>query len=433
MTISGFKIGLLSTIAGVAVAGASASHAGGFYLQEQSIRAVGRAFSGEVADQGSASLWWNPASVGGLEGGSAHLGLSAILPKGNVDNVNTLIVRPGQAPQPVGGEQRSKNPINNGFLPTGAVAYGIAPNVAIGFAVTSPFSFTTNYDSDSWARYTADKTRIRTFDFQPSIAVVPVEGLSLGVAANIQYAKATLSNYLPNLAPGSADGRLELKGDGFGYGWSAGAQYSTGPVTLGVSYKSAIKHVLKGSITTEGLVGNLAPQNGEQKTSATFNTPWQLNMGARVRVTDQLTLNGQVVRFGWSKFDAIYLGAPLNSAIPENYRNTWSFAGGIDYDINPAWTVRAGVQRDKSPTYNGERDARVPDSDRWNIAVGASHAVSDMFTIDAAANYVLFKDANINRPAAAYAGSPVQTPIIVDGRLRNANALVLSIGGRMSF
>ncbi len=93
------KGALLSTVAILAVGLPTGAQAGGFYLQEQSVRGAGRAFSGEVADQGAASLWWNPASIGGLEGGSAHVGASAILPKGNVDNLNTLIVRPGQAPR----------------------------------------------------------------------------------------------------------------------------------------------------------------------------------------------------------------------------------------------------------------------------------------------------------------------------------------------
>lgn len=86
----------------VALVGALAvpqvAHAGGFYLQEQSVKGAGRAFSGEVADQGAESLWWNPAAIGGVSGVDSHFAISAILPKGSIDNVNTLIVRPGQTP-----------------------------------------------------------------------------------------------------------------------------------------------------------------------------------------------------------------------------------------------------------------------------------------------------------------------------------------------
>jgi len=48
-------------------------------------------------------------------------------------------------------------------------------------------------------------------------------------------------------------------------------------------------------------------------------------------------------------------------------------------------------------------------------------------------NYIKFKDASIDRTTAAYAGSPVQTPILVNGRIENAHALVLSIGAHVKF
>lgn len=43
------------------------ANAGGFYLQEQSVKANGRAWSGEVSGTGAPSrLWWNPAAIGGI-------------------------------------------------------------------------------------------------------------------------------------------------------------------------------------------------------------------------------------------------------------------------------------------------------------------------------------------------------------------------------
>ena len=54
----------------------------------------------------------------------------------------------------------------------------------------------------------------------------------------------------------------------------------------------------------------------------------------------KLTLNAQVIRYGWDKFDAIRLGAPVNQAIPENYRTSWSYAGGVDYAASPTVNLR---------------------------------------------------------------------------------------------
>ncbi len=424
---------LVGTAAGaMAFTLAAQANAQAFYLQEQSVRAQGRAFSGEAADTGVDSLWWNPASIGGMEGGEAAVHASAIIPRGKVVDQGTVIVRPGQRPAPVGGDPVARNPINKGVLPSGAVAYGFG-RLAVGLAVTAPYNFTTNYDADSWSRYTADKTKLRTFDIQPSVAVMVTPQLSVGAALNVEYADAELGNYLPNLSAALPDGRQTLKGNGWDVGWSAGAQYRGGPVTVGLAYKSSIKHTLDGSVSTEGLLGPLAGQNRSIDTKATFRTPWQAIGSVRLKATDQLTLNGQVVRFGWNKFDAIRLGAPLNTALPENYKNSWSYAVGADYAMTPQWTLRGGVQHGKTPTSNGDRDARVPDSDRWNFSAGTSYAVNPGFTIDAAASYITFKDAPIDRISAAYAGTAVQTPILVDGELQDASALVFSLGARVAF
>ncbi|BCA61536.1 aromatic hydrocarbon degradation protein [Sphingomonas sp. HMP9] len=439
------KAPLLAVSALVSAFGfASTAYADAFYLQAQSARGAGRAFSGEAADTGAASLWWNPAAIAGIRDGSATLSASAILPKGDVIDNGTIIGRPTFSPTtgrptglnytPVGGNGTSSDPINKGVVPSGAVAYPLTDRIAIGIAVTSPFSFTTNYEANSWARYSADKTRLRTIDVQPSIGIAVTDWLRVGGALNVEYTDATLNNALPNLSATLPDGFQELKGDGWDFGWSAGVQLHNDFATVGVSYKSSIRHNLKGSLNITGLVGPLASSNVSiDGAKASFNTPGQVIVAGRIRATNALTLNAQVVAYNWSKFDAIDLGAPLNVSLPENYQDSWSLAGGFDYDVTPKATIRAGVQRTKTPTQDGLRDARVPDADRWTYAAGGSYQLSSHIALDAAAQYVDFENTTIDRVTAAYAGTAVQTPIVTRGLLQNAHAVVLSLGGRVSF
>lgn len=432
---SAARFGLLTAASSIALGGfATAAQAGGFYLQEQSVKAAGRAFSGEVSDQGAESLWWNPAAIAGAAHNSAYIGASVILPRAHVRDNGTLIVRPGQAPASVGGNPDAKDPIENGVLPSGAIGYRLNDQFGVGLAITSPFSFTTDYDANSWARYTADKTKLRTIDIQPSIAFAPSPMIGIGAAINIEHSKATLSNALPNLSPLLADGAQQLKGSGWDVGYTVGVQlHPSSMIDLGLSYKSSIKHKLDGNVVISGLLGPLAGQNATISTQATFRTPWQIIAGGRIKASDRLSLNGQVARIGWKKFDAIRLGAPINAALPENYRNTWSVAGGLDYAVTPKWTMRGGIQWDQTPTRNGQRDARVPDADRVNFALGTSYKVSDSITLDGAANYLHLKNATIDKTTAAYAGAPVQTPILVNGRLTGASVVVLAAGARFSF
>ncbi len=431
-----FKAPLLATaIVSSSFAFAGAAYGQAFYLQEQSTRGQGRAFSGEGADTGASSLWWNPASIAGMERGEAVLGASAIIPKGDVVDNGTLIRRPGQTTfQPVGGDRVSSDPINRGVVPSGAVAIPLGDRVAVGLAVTSPYSFTTEYGGSSWARYSALKTELRTIDIQPSVGIAVLDWLRVGGGLNVEYTKAELGNALPNLSSALPDGYQRLKGDGWDLGWTAGVQLHNDWATVGISYKSNIKHKLKGTLEVGGLVGPLAGQNRTiDGATAEFYTPAQIIVAGRFRTTDKLTLNAQVVRFTWADFDAIRLGAPINTAIPENYRNSWSLAGGFDYAANDRLTVRAGVQRGITPTQDGNRDARVPDANRWNYSIGGSYKVTPRFTLDAAGSYIDFANASIDRRTAAYAGTAVQTPILTNGQVQNARAFVASIGGRFSF
>ena len=406
--------------------------ASGFYIVEQSPKATGRAYSGEVADTGPESLWWNPSAIAGQQGTAIHVGASAILPSAKMTNVNTIIVRPGQAPAPVGGDQVSNNPINNGVVPTGAIAYGLTDKVALGLAVTAPYNFTTDYAATSWARYSALRTSLLTIDIQPGMAIEVIPGLRVGAAANLEYAKADLGNALPNLSPLLADGSQKLSGKGWDIGWSAGFQFQRGPVSMGASYKSSIRHTLNGSVTVAGLLGPLAANNGVVSTSASFSTPWQAIFGVRFALTPAITLNAQATATGWSKFDAIRLAAPYNTAIPENYRDSWSYAIGVDVVVSPRWTLRAGIARDQSPVRNTDRDARVPDTSRWVFAMGATHQMSKRFAVDAGVNYLTLDSGAINRNTAAYVGTPVQTPILTNGTVSSAHVFILALGGRLS-
>lgn len=431
---TGKRLLLFGTTAGLVMTAAGTAEAAGFYLQEQSVRGWGRANSGEVADQGAASLWWNPAAIAGATEREAVFGATGILPSGEVDDAGTLIDRPGVPPAPVGGPSGLRDPIVRGVAPNNAFALPIGNRIAIGLAVTAPFSFTSDYDPTGWQRYSAIRSRLLTLDFQPSIAVKATDWLSVGAAVNVQYSDAWLSNALPNLAPGSADGRLRLTGNGWDLGWSAGLQLRPSDrVSIGIAYKSAVEHKLEGPVEISGLAGPLAARNVQADTVARFTTPWQLIVGARLGVTKGLTLNAQMVHFGWSKFDRIEIDAPISNAIVQNYKDTWSVAVGFDQEVGERLTLRAGVQIDPTPTRDSSRDPRVPDGDRVDYNVGATYKMSDRMSLDAAAGYTDLENSPISRDERFYAGTLAQTDILTDGRAHGQHVLVFALGGRLSF
>jgi long-chain fatty acid transport protein len=423
---------LFGTAASLVMTGTA--EAAGFYLQEQSVRGWGRANSGEVADQGPASLWWNPAAIAGITEAEAAFGATGILPSGRVSDAGTLIDRPGTPPEPVGGLPRLKDPILRGVAPNNAFAMPLGERIALGLAVTAPFSFTSRYDPSGWQRYSAIRTRLLTLDFQSSVALKATDWLSLGAALNLQYSDAWLSNALPNLTPGSPDARLRLTGNGWDLGWSAGLQLRPSErVSIGLAYKSAIEHKTRGPIEVAGLVGPLAVRNTSGPATVRFATPWQLLAGARVGLTPGLTLNAQAVHFGWSKFDILDISGPVNNAIEQNYKDTWSLAVGFDQSLGKKLTLRGGVQVDPTPTRDANRDPRVPDGDRVNYNVGATYRMSQHISLDAAASLTDVEASSINRDERFYAGTPAQVDVLTEGRVDKQHVLILALGGRMKF
>lgn len=412
---------------------AAQAQAGGFYLQEQSVKGVGRAFSGEVADQGVASLWWNPAAIARSER-EAYLGAHAVFVDATVTNQGSTITYPGGITAPVQGEPRAFNPIENGLAPNFAIATPVGERFAVGLSVAAPFNFTTDYRRNSWARYDALTSRLTTADIQLTGAMQVTDWLDVGVGASARYADAKLSTAYPNLSPALPDGVSQLSGDGWDFGWTVGAQAYLGKVTVGASYRSAMEHDLDGRVLVMGLVGPLAGANRDTGGSANFSTPWIATLGARWQATDKLALNAQVQRIGWSEFDAITVDfeGGGGETLSQNYNDVTTGGVGLDYAVNDRLTLRAGVQYDPTPTPDEERTARVPDGDRWLYGVGATASLSDSLQMDAGLAYIDFEPTDIHHDTVFYEGTPAATTTRLRGEVEG-NGYVLSLGLRKTF
>ncbi len=416
---------------------ASQVHAAGFYLEDQSTRASGRAFSGEAADMGAESLWYNPAAIAGITSSELSSSITPIFTSSRVSDSGSTITQ-GGVTRPVSGEQTTFKPVELGVIPASASALRINDQWSIGLAVTSPFSFATKYDTDSFARYSALTTRLTTIDLQPTLAWRPVRWLGIGAGPNIEYTDALLTNALPQEAAGVPDGRVNLRGNGWDVGYNVGVQlHPTETVTIGGAYRSKINHTLNGDANIMGLQGlPLALANGDSKASASFNTPWAATFSVRWQVTDRLALEGQGVRTGWGEFQQIVLNSP-GGLLPnqlQNYHDTTNGAVGFDYAVTKKLTVRGGVQYDPTPTPDNGRDARVPDGDRFLIAGGYSYKATRNIVLDGAISYIDFIPSHINRNASEYGNiSPkIEVPVNIQGEV-NANAVTMSVGGRIYF
>lgn len=376
------------------IVGASAANAAGFYIQEQSVRGLGSAFSGSTTTLNDAStVYFNPAGMTQLPGLQAQAGVHVIIPDSKVKDTGTTAGT--AAGLPLGGS--AGNPYDATPVPNGFVTYQATNNLWVGLGVTAPFGLASDYGSTWFGRFDSTKTELAVIDVQPTIAYKINDQWSIGGGMNIQHASANLQN---NVVLGAGvEGNSKLSGDDFGYGYSLGIQYKPWEsTTFGLSYKSEVHHELDGDIEVKLLSGATvaAATSGG---SAKLNTPDHLTLGGAHKVTDRLTLQGQATWFGWSNFDQIQAvrdSGAVASTVQQNYQNTWAFAVGAEYMVNDAWTVRGGLQFDETPTTDEFRTSRTPDGDRTWVSLGATYGLNDKIDLDMAATYIDVEDGTIN-------------------------------------
>jgi long-chain fatty acid transport protein len=427
------NMGRISGLAVLMASVAAPAFAGSFYLQEQSVRGAGRAYSGEAADRGVSSLWWNPAAIA-RSGREVYVGMHGLKIDSTVDNAGSSITYPGGTTVPIQGQNHNIDPIESGLVPNFAIATPIGDRFAVAFSMAAPYNFTTKYQPTSFARYDALTSELRTVNAGLTGAVQVTDWLDLGVGVDAQYVKAKLTSALPNLSPLLPDGSNSLEGDGWDYGWNVGAQVHKGPWDFGLSYRSKIEHELDGDIVISGLLAPLpAAANVSTPGTASFNTPWFASASVRYAVNDKLTLNAQVNRIGWSEFQAIDVEYAGQSApIEQNYKDVTTGAIGADYALNDKVTLRAGVGYDPTPTRDSLRTARIPDADRWLFSVGGTAEVREGLKVDAGLTYIAFSDSEIHDDRTFYAGTPAETTSQLRGTAEGSG-VVASLGARWAF
>jgi long-chain fatty acid transport protein len=412
------------------------AYAGGFHAPEQSARGAGRAFSGEVADTGAASLWWNPAAIA-RSGRELHLSLHLrSFDTVQTDDGSTITrpIAPGGLTLPVGGDPVADDTIPDHVIPNLSVVLPLGDRFALGLSATRPFYLENEFGAGSWTRYDTIRNQIHIDDYQATVAFRATEWLDLGVGVSAQYTDAFLDSASPNLNPAAPDGLQSLRaGEDWSYGFSLGAQAVFDRLSVGASYRSAHDRDLEGSLSLTGLQVPLDGANFSAPAQTNFGTPWIAILGARFRATPKLTLNAQLERFGWSEYDVITIEfAGARAEIPQNFEDVTTYAVGADYAVSDAMTLRAGAQWDPTPSPDTLRENGVADSDRVLFGAGASVRLAPRVTLDGALGYSRFEGSRLIEDAVFYGGTPAETRDRTRGDFEG-DAATASIGLRIGF
>jgi long-chain fatty acid transport protein len=396
---------------------APAASADSFALNEYSTRGLGLASAGRptLSDDASAAFG-NPALLVLLRPGMVTGSLSGVLGSADFDDRGSHDL----LGQPLGGN--TSDFLEDALIPALHASWPINDRMAVGLSITAPFGLATEYESNWPGRYQAVRSSLRTIDINPSFSWAVTDTLSLGVGVSAQYAKATLSSAIDfgavcfgalnptactglGLTPQAADGSVVIEGDTWSYGYNAGLAWRpNADWTIGLTYRSAIKHKLEGDadFSVPAIAAPLTAGGAFTDTpgSAKLNLPAIAELGAKWRMNGPTTIYASAQWKQWSDLEELRVDF-ANPAQPDsvealNYKDSWRYSAGVEYALDPHWMLRAGYAYEQSPTQAQFRTARIPDNDRQVYAVGASWSPSDTWTVDMAYNRIQIDDTSFD-------------------------------------
>ena len=165
----------------------------------------------------------------------------------------------------------------------------------------------------------------------------------------------------------------------------------TDDLTFGLAYHSKVSYKLKGHTevtdaasanpTFNAILGRL---NGKYDANLNITLPESSDASFTYRLNNDWTLYAGATWTRWSRLDAItvenegtptlpVLGNRLGEITEEfNWKDTWSYALGASYQLNPQWVLRAGMAIDPSPVAIAYRNVLVPVGDRKTFSLGAA-------------------------------------------------------------
>ena len=380
-----------SALVAAAVLGFSIqANAAGYQLTEYSTTGLGRSFAGAglVGDDYSA-VAYNPAGMSYTTRSGAQLGLSSVGIRSTAKGYSTF-----------GGEGK-ESPYIVRVLPHGFAQYRLNDRTVLGLGVYTPFGLATDYKNGWFGKTHAGRSEIQTVNVSPALSVNVTDSVALGAALNLQHSRADLTSEVE--ARGQyLGGKAHLRGHDTSLGYTLGATWEPvkNKTRLGVSYRSKVVHDLRGKNTVSGTVLTLPSgaipgyADGTKNIKAKIATPETVTLSAWQRLTDKWSVSATARWTRWSQFKDLNIYDMTDNPVSmtnENWRNTWFYSLGADYQYCKNLIFRFGAAYDQSVVKGPEyRTARIPDGRRIWTSLGASY-MKNNWQVDAGYAHLFVK------------------------------------------
>ncbi|MDV2857846.1 MULTISPECIES: outer membrane protein transport protein [Oceanimonas] len=399
----------LSVLAAAVTMATGQAQAAAFQLAEQSTTGLGRAYAGEGAAAENASvLGRNPAAMTLFDRSSLSAGAVYVNPEVDVE---------GKGPTAALGQSqglptRSDDIADDAVVPFFYYVQPINEQWAAGLGIFTNYGLSTTYQDNHYAGPVAGKTALTTININPNIAFKANEHISLGAGFNAVYADAELIRHAGVLYNGLVDQALQnpafggnvtaaqnyvaqqtgltgptseaarLTGDDWGYGWNIGLMLEADEHNRwALTYRSEVDLTLEGKYAGTSSAGQTVPGKLD------LTLPAIAELSGFHQVDPAWAVHYGIMWTQWSSFEELKaLGSDGGTLFekPEKFNNSWRVSAGLTHQLNDQWTLRGGLAYDQSPVPEATRSISIPDVDRTWYTLGATYAVSQNLSVDAA-------------------------------------------------
>lgn len=388
--------------------GAISTHSlgNGIAINEQSVSGMGTSFAGRASAVNDASiLFGNPAGLSKLERPQVTGGLAVVDVNVDIDDSSS--------------ETHKGDMVPLAPVPFAYYASPIDEQWSWGLGLYVPYALISDYEKSFGGRYKGLYSKVEVVTLQPTLSYRINERVSVGFGPTLNKIKGKLTKNIYDGAlaglGGDGDTQINIKGEDTALGFNAGVLVDVSErLTWGLTYHSKVDYTLEGRTKVSGLdVPLLAAANGEYDASLDFTTPESVDTSVTFELDPRWTLYAGATFTRWSRLQEIVvenqgtptlplLGNRFESVSEElKWQDTWSYAIGAAYQLNPQWVLRTGLAIDPSPAENKHRTVRIPVGNRKVFSLGAGWSPSNDLTIDVAYSYLRESKATVNQPATS--------------------------------
>lgn len=399
-----------------------------YQLMEQNVTNQGYAYAGTASLAEDASTgFFNAAGLTRICEEQIAFSLVGIKTTAKINATRALDTLGNPITTPV--PPTSSRVLGDGLSPGLHYAYRLNDCFVFGLNVVMPFGLKTGYRDNSAVRYSSTRSELRTYDIAPSLAYSFCNGLSIGGGLDIMHVFAQLDTNVTVLGrgignPPFSDGFREDKAENWGLGGHLGALYEFDDCSrIGANYRSEVQVRTRGESIAQGSA-TLAPAIVRSGLDAYTRLPATAVISGFHQICDWAIL-GDIQWTQWSCFKSLILRTfDGNQTLIQNFRNSFRFALGTHYQLDDCWLFRLGTAYDQSPVRNELRSTRIPDSDRYWLAIGGRYNFNPCLRLDFGYSHVFFRNAVVNDTAPLSTNPRVQGRQQLNGTVRSAADLL---------